>query len=199
MKGSFCNDDIGSFRCFDCLKQSGVRFFDVLRTDFNNFGRGQGYYVRQNTLIVLPDELSGIMHIDHGFSIIGRHIYLYEGFWFDGASGPAVDGPTNIMAAAIHDALYRILASRHGKQLDALTYKLADETYRRVMIAQGALPIRAYLHYIGLRIGGRRYSELSNMVGRIFSLKGDSHDPTHGQREAGTGGVRPSGEQDGGG
>jgi len=68
-------------------------------------------------------------------------------FETDGASGPAIDGVGNMLAALIHDALYKL--RRGGAK--GFSYAQADRFYRSISIAQGAGRPRAWLHWTILR------------------------------------------------
>jgi len=74
-------------------------------------------------------------------------LWLPGGFYFDGASGPAIDGVCNMLAALIHDALYAIRAGG----CEDFTYQQADAFYRDTMIIQKAGRTRAWVHYVALR------------------------------------------------
>ena len=92
----------------------------------------------------LPPDSPSALHIGDG--ILG----ILAGYHFDGASGPAIDGIGNMLAALIHDALYESIA----QGATGITYAAADSMYRRVCIAQGAGRPRAWLHYATLRSFG---------------------------------------------
>jgi len=146
-------DDLGTFRVFRATERNyGIDWCHVLR-DHGSVG----YTFCRNTLVVLPESFTSVIAVGEGYALIGRHLYIHVGCWFDGASGPAVDGVCNLMAAAVHDMLYRILESRHGCQLDPLDYAMADRTYADIMRAQGGNHWRVLLHYVGLRLFGRLY------------------------------------------
>ena len=136
--------DMGKFKRFDTMQRHGIEFAGMLR---DHHDAGQGYYFGRDVWLVLPDEFSAILHSGHSYTIIGCNLYVYEGCWFDGASGPAVDGVCNLMAAAVHDLLYRALQERHGLGRDGLTYSLADWAYWKIMLAQGGLCRRCEYHF----------------------------------------------------
>lgn len=87
-------------------------------------------------------------------------LFANKGFPFDGASGLAVDTPTNMRAAATHDALYYLM--RCGL-LDIKWRERADNELRRIMIERtrdnGWLGrtwgwLRAQYYYRAVRIFG---------------------------------------------
>jgi len=77
-------------------------------------------------------------------------LWIAARFEFDGASGPAIDGVANMLAALGHDALY--LAKQTGAT--GYSYRMADGWYRRTCIAQGAGAARAWMHWTALRSCG---------------------------------------------
>jgi hypothetical protein len=77
-------------------------------------------------------------------------LFIPPGWTFDGASGPAIDGVGNMLAALVHDALYGMIEEKRC----LYTYGQADALYRRICIAQGAGRPRAWLHWSTLRAFG---------------------------------------------
>jgi hypothetical protein len=76
-----------------------------------------------------------------------------RGWWFDGASGPAIDGVSNMLAALVHDKLYELI---ERGQID-LSYWEADIIYYQICRAQGTHWLRAGYHYGGLTMFGWAY------------------------------------------
>lgn len=74
-------------------------------------------------------------------------LYIPAGWEFDGASGPAIDGVGNMLAALVHDALY--LLRREGVSI--FSFWMADGLYRDICKAQGEGGIRRWYHWTGLR------------------------------------------------
>ena len=83
--------------------------------------------------------------------IVGRALHIAADFRFDGASGPAIDGIGNMLAALVHDALCGLKAA-----VPAANYSWADadRAYRVICVAQGAGRFRAWYHWAGLRSCG---------------------------------------------
>jgi hypothetical protein len=113
------------------------------------------YSTREDLAIMLPATLwdaslprppDSPSALQIGDGVLG----ILSGYEFDGASGPAIDGVGNILAALIHDALYEAIA----QGATGLTYAAADAIYRRICIAQGSGRPRAWLHYATLRSFG---------------------------------------------
>lgn len=74
-------------------------------------------------------------------------------FAWDGASGPTWDDRANMRASLVHDALYYLmrvglLGIEHRPEADALL--------KMVMLADGALPIRARYYEAAVRLCGGR-------------------------------------------
>lgn len=84
-------------------------------------------------------------HIQLRFGVLT----IRGGFLFDGASGPAINGIDNFLAALVHDALYVCVIFGKGS-----TYTQADAIYRQVAKKQKTNVIRAWVHWTALRMFG---------------------------------------------
>lgn len=112
---------------------------------------GNGYYVTVPLAVKLPKKLGRVeCCVENAFRIEGGMLYVHRFMWFDGASGPAIDGVTNILAALVHDCLYAAMTERPA----GLSYAKADSLYREICIAQRAGSLRAWGHYLALRAFG---------------------------------------------
>lgn len=87
-------------------------------------------------------------------------ITVKRGFAWDGASGPAIDGPGTIYASMFHDILYK--AMRDGL-MDNKWRKAADKLYKRLCIHGGVGRLRAEAHYWALRFAGGEYNKLDKL------------------------------------
>lgn len=123
----------------DPLEYHGTRVFDWV--DCPSPGL---YQVTTPLKIVLPEYFRGVCgeHESTGYVGFGA-LHISSGFVFDGASGPAITGVTNMLASMIHDALYA-MASRRAR-------RLADRLYFEVMVAQGGGWFRSWLHWLAVR------------------------------------------------
>lgn len=86
----------------------------------------------------------------NGLQVSCGILTIPKGFFFDGASGPAIDTPSVLLGALIHDALYAMLR----KGLKPCSAGQADTIYRKVIRAQGTGFLRAWTHYFALRAFG---------------------------------------------
>ena len=76
-----------------------------------------------------------------------------DGYWWNGASGPAVDTPNAMEGSCFHDILYDLL--RHGHIPN--TYwnrRKADKIFYRALRRDGMSWFRANYWYWGVRGGG---------------------------------------------
>ena len=102
--------------------------------------------------IQLPPAFAGAS-VSHGpLAIADGVLRIGVGFAFDGASGIAIDGVYNLLAALIHDCLYTLM--EHCRKQCPWSYWTADGVYRDTCIAQGAGRCRAWAHWSGLRAFG---------------------------------------------
>lgn len=118
---------------------------------------GYKYQLRENAIAesrVRPCEL-----VQHEYFAIDTDglILVRRGYAWDGASSIAVDTPGTIYASLFHDVLYqaiRLYLLEHSFRNDA------DLTYYDLCVAGGVNRVRAYYHYLGLRLGGDIYNNL---------------------------------------
>ena len=79
-------------------------------------------------------------------------LLILKGYCWDGASGPAMDTPSIMWGALIHDALYQLM--REGGL--PLSYrKAADKLLRRMCRQKGMFWVRAWWVYWAVRIFGK--------------------------------------------
>lgn len=76
---------------------------------------------------------------------------IFEGYSWDGMSGPGFDTKCSMRGSAVHDALYQairlgLLPSKYRRE--------ADYLFRKVNLGEGMHPIRAWWCWAGVRIFG---------------------------------------------
>lgn len=84
--------------------------------------------------------------LDHG------HLIIKKGYAWDGASGPAIDDKTNMMASLVHDALYQLM--REGL-IERTHRKYIDKLFREICLKNGMSKFRAWYYYQAVRIFSR--------------------------------------------
>jgi len=91
---------------------------------------------------------------------------IYNGYAWDGASGPAINNKTIIRGSLVHDALYQLI--RSGK-LNKSHRKYADEIFRDICLEDGMSKIRAYWVYWAVRLfAGFAVKEGSGKESKIY-------------------------------
>ena len=85
------------------------------------------------------------------FNLTDDSLIVYQGFKWDGASGPAIDDKTNIRASMFHDALYELITLHN---IPKRCRKGADQVLRDLSIEDGMCRFRAEYYYIGVRLFG---------------------------------------------
>ena len=91
----------------DPLKYQGTSIYEYV----SSLEKPGLYDTTETLALKLPKRFKGIEHYRSRVAISNGVLYIAKGFIFDGASGPAIDGITNMLAALIHDALYALLRS----------------------------------------------------------------------------------------
>jgi hypothetical protein len=75
----------------------------------------------------------------------------YQGYHWDGASGPAIDTKTNMRASLFHDVLYQMMRMA----ILPYVYKdTSDRVLQALCIQDGMMKARAQWFYLGVKRGG---------------------------------------------
>jgi len=129
----------------DPMKYAGDQVFNYIAALHPSW-----YVVTRTTRFCFDERLVSMPYTGEHVHMHDSTMIIYAGVKFDGASGPAIDGVGNMLAALIHDALC-VARDHNAKGLSAAK---ADRLYRKVCIAQGAGRFRAWTHWTALRAFG---------------------------------------------
>ena len=99
-------------------------------------------------------------HNSQFLTLTSASLTIRQGYASDGPSWPAWDTDTFMRGAFVHDALYQ--AIRMG-WLPEEAREYADKLLRQICLADGMNPLRAWWVYKGLRIGGAKAADPSNV------------------------------------
>jgi hypothetical protein len=85
---------------------------------------------------------------------------VFNGYAWDGPSGPVIDTRENMRASLVHDALYqlmrlRLLSAKRDKNR-------ADKLFKTLCIRDGVSHPVAEAYYLGLKIGGEPATDPKN-------------------------------------
>jgi hypothetical protein len=85
---------------------------------------------------------------------------VFNGYAWDGPSGPVIDTRENMRASLVHDALYqlmrlRLLSAKRDKDR-------ADKLFRKLCIRDGVSHPTAEIYYLGLKLGGEPATDPKN-------------------------------------
>lgn len=89
---------------------------------------------------------------ENNFAVLGGLIKFYPYHWWDGASGPTLDGETSMRASLIHDAIYRLIEM--GVLPEKKYRKIADKVLLRTLKDDGMWFPRARLWFKAVRAFG---------------------------------------------
>lgn len=94
------------------------------------------------------------IHTEYCSYLRTGYICIYEGYEWDGPSGPTIDTDNFMDGALIHDVMYQLMREKH---LALRPYRLyADNELYRQCRASGMGWIRASYVWAGVRIGGHK-------------------------------------------
>jgi hypothetical protein len=91
-----------------------------------------------------------------GYDILTRYIRLekdgtltiYQGYCWDGPSGPTIDSKSFMRGSLIHDALYQLLREGHLPQSERF---MADKILQYICLEDGMCSLRAWWVFKGVR------------------------------------------------
>jgi len=110
---------------------------------------------------ISANALTEFIELDRGL------LTIREGYCWDGASGPTIDTKSTMRGSLVHDALYQLM--RMGKI--GQEYKpLADQTFRRLIRADGMGVFRAWYYYNGVRFFGRKAAAVQQREPKIIEV-----------------------------
>ncbi|PJZ69869.1 hypothetical protein CH373_13555 [Leptospira perolatii] len=85
---------------------------------------------------------------------------IFEGYAWDGPSGPTIDTPNFMRGSLVHDALYQLM---RNSRLDQSTRKYADDLLHDLCIEDGMSKLRAkWVHWAVRTFGGSAAAPGSN-------------------------------------
>ena len=119
--------------------------------DYITYSEGYKYQLEENYTVKV-DILGETVDTDYIDLTPDGSLTIYDGYCWDGPSGPTRDTKDFMRGALVHDALYQSM--RMGK-LDAKKYrKVADDTMRKLCREDGMGWFRAYYTYHAVRLFG---------------------------------------------
>jgi hypothetical protein len=120
------------------------------RIDYWKYQLVEGLFVATN---LISGKWSEIMYGDKCLARLDPSglLKIYEGYAWDGASGPAIDTPDFMTASLVHDVLYQFI--RLGK-LPMSARKDADQALYDLCISAGMNWFRAQYVYKSVRLFG---------------------------------------------
>ena len=108
-------------------------------------------------LIPLKPKLKGVEEERQPFyTVRGTEVVLLNGFRWNGASGPTIDGPATEIASAVHDCLYMAM---HAGVIPMSNRARADKNFRRILKMGGMWWPRRWYWWLGVRLVGRAWME----------------------------------------
>ena len=124
------------------------------------YRKGYKYQIAEDYTLSGLSFPMGKMHLNDFLEIGPTFITLNYGYATDGPSWPAIDTDTFMRGAFIHDGCYQ--AIRMG-WLPESAREYCDRLLRQICLADGMNPLRAWWVYKGLRVGGGKAADPSNV------------------------------------
>lgn len=92
-------------------------------------------------------------------------LQIWQGYGWDGPSGPALDTRSFISASLVHDCLYQMIAVG---ELPLSCRKAADQTMRDIAKANGMGSVRRWYTYTAVRWFGKKHAlVLDDEIGTV--------------------------------
>ncbi len=87
-----------------------------------------------------------------GVSYPNGNVEIFEGFMWDGCSGPTIATKSTVRAGSVHDFLYYLM--RH-ELLEQHWRAQADKVFRRILLEDGCSWLRAWVYWKSVRLFGK--------------------------------------------
>ena len=93
------------------------------------------------------------IEVDMEYAFLGKSgdLVVFQGYQWDGPSGPTIDDDTNMCASLEHDVFYQMLREGH---LMPKYRKVVDKILFKALRKDGMSWLRAKCYYWGVRFGG---------------------------------------------
>ena len=89
---------------------------------------------------------------------------LYDGYCWDGTSGPVIDRKTNMRGGCVHDGCYELMRRGHLPYQD---WRAADAEFAKLLKADGAWDITIKIDMLGLKLANGKYAHPSQRKRRF--------------------------------
>ena len=117
-----------------------------------SYKSGYKYQIKDDYIDVIDFKPDKPISTEYIVLDLDGAIKLKNGYAWDGPSGPTIDTLNFMRGSLIHDALYQLMRERY---LDKDKYrKPADKLLQSICREDGMSSLRAWLVYLGVRIGG---------------------------------------------
>jgi len=120
---------------------------------------GYKYQLADNYTLSIPIKLKKAIITKRIELFKDGWLVIWEGYCWDGPSGPVRDSKCKLRAALVHDALYQLIRC---KKLSGKHRKKADEIFRDICIEDGVSKFRANIYYKALRAWGGHAADPKN-------------------------------------
>ena len=118
---------------------------------------GWKYRLEESLVVELSDSFKTAPYINHEeFQLHEGVLTIYEGYLWDGASGPTLDTKDSMEPSAVHDCLY--YACRQGLLDHTIWRDDIDREFHRLLLKNGMDQVRASVWYNSVRLFGNRYA-----------------------------------------
>ena len=114
--------------------------------------RKDGLYELTADYVIVQTGIRGFAaRVPGAFLAKTGSLTLYEGYRWDGPSGPAIDTENTMAASAAHDALYCAISKGLLRRKNPNCRKLADKLYKKLLRQSGMNFLRRMRHYYAVR------------------------------------------------
>ncbi len=114
------------------------------------------YETHKGNIAIYPE-----VRIESKFGVLypNGNIEIFEGFMWDGCSGPTIATKSTIRAGLVHDFLYYLM--RQGL-LEQHQREQVDKIFKQILLKDKCLWLRAWGYFKGVRLFGAFAASLAN-------------------------------------
>jgi hypothetical protein len=114
------------------------------------YNDGYKYQLKETYKVVVDIRPAAPIKSEYVDLDIDGNLTIYEGYAWDGPSGPTIDTLNFMRGSLVHDALYQLMRDEY---LDRAEYReAADRALQRICKEDGMWSLRAWWVYQGVRL-----------------------------------------------
>ena len=141
-----------------------IRYRKIVDYKYLLRGGGKAYMtpIKPDKPLYSPNEKDWMIALDPSGMLT-----IKQGYMWDGASGPTVDGSTNMEPALKHDCFYQLMSEG---TLSLKWRKAVDRLFYRDLKVAGMNPVRAWYYHKAVAWFGHRAAAIRDNKYKVYQV-----------------------------